>query len=432
MPKVMIVDDKPGNLMALETVLKSLDVQIVRASSGEEALRATLNHNFALAILDVQMPVMDGYELAGLLRSDPLTRDTPIIFLSAVYSDEANVFRGYDAGAVEFITKPFNPQILLSKVRVFLDLHTQKMALLDHKARLETMVSELDEQIKARRLAEAHLRRTNETLEQKVSARTAEMAEMVHELKLANEQLAGRAAQLRALAGELTMTEHRERERLARVLHDGLQQHLAIAKLQLGAIAARINHGQLMQEALEVEQIIAEAIAMSRCLTADLSPPVLHTGGLAGGLEWLARRMHENHGMTVDLALEGRPELPEDVKILVFESVRELLFNAVKHSGVCHARVRLQPLDRSGVCVTVSDDGAGFSVDDLKPAGSRDAGFGLFSIHERIGSIGGSFEIDSAPARGSQFILTVPQRQAVASPIPCQTTGTRQSDPQKT
>lgn len=129
MAKILIVDDKPNNLFTLENVLKRLDVDTVKASSGNDALRATLHHEFALAVLDVQMPEMDGYELARLLRLDERTRHIPIIFLSAVYSDEPNIFRGYESGGVDFLTKPFNPEVLLSKVRIFLELNAQKQKL---------------------------------------------------------------------------------------------------------------------------------------------------------------------------------------------------------------------------------------------------------------------------------------------------------------
>ncbi|SPF49930.1 putative Multi-sensor signal transduction histidine kinase [Syntrophobacter sp. SbD1] len=129
MAKILIVDDKPNNLFALENVLNRLDVDMIKASSGNDALRATLHHEFALAVLDVQMPEMDGYELARLLRLDERTRRIPIIFLSAVYSDEPNIFRGYESGGVDFLTKPFNPEVLLSKVRIFLELNEQKQKL---------------------------------------------------------------------------------------------------------------------------------------------------------------------------------------------------------------------------------------------------------------------------------------------------------------
>lgn len=137
MAKILIVDDREGNLFALGNILKRLNVEVVKAVTGEEALRATLHHRFALAILDVQMPGMDGYELAGLMRSDEATKSIPIIFMSAVYSDEANVFKGYESGAVDFITKPFNTDVLLSKVKIFLELDRQKAELLKQKAEVE-------------------------------------------------------------------------------------------------------------------------------------------------------------------------------------------------------------------------------------------------------------------------------------------------------
>lgn len=128
--KILIVDDKEKNLYALKKVLSETGAEIIKATSGNDALKAALNHEFALAILDVQMPEMDGYELAEFLRSNKKTKHLPIIFLSAVYSDEAHVFKGYEAGAVDFITKPFNPKILLNKVSIFLQLNAQRIELL--------------------------------------------------------------------------------------------------------------------------------------------------------------------------------------------------------------------------------------------------------------------------------------------------------------
>ena len=128
-PKILIVDDKEQNLLTLEKVLAETDAETVKATNGNDALKATLNHEFALAILDVQMPGMDGYELAEFLRAEEKTASLPIMFLSAAYSDELHVFKGYEAGAVDFIAKPFNPAILRSKVRVFLELHRQRAEL---------------------------------------------------------------------------------------------------------------------------------------------------------------------------------------------------------------------------------------------------------------------------------------------------------------
>jgi len=137
--KILIVDDKEANLYALEKVLENVDAQIIRATSGNDAFIACLHHEFALGILDVQMPGMDGYELAEHLRADENTLQLPIIFLTAVYSDEHHVFKGYRAGAVDFVTKPYRPEILLAKVRIFLQLIKTRKALQASEEKYRTL-----------------------------------------------------------------------------------------------------------------------------------------------------------------------------------------------------------------------------------------------------------------------------------------------------
>jgi two-component system, sensor histidine kinase and response regulator len=128
-PNILIVDDRPENLFALQKLLNTLDVEVFQAASGHEALGLLLEYEFFVAIVDVQMPGMDGYELAELLRGNKSTATLPIIFVSAVFSDEYHYRKGYEAGAVDFISKPFIPEILLSKIKVFLDLFQQRHAL---------------------------------------------------------------------------------------------------------------------------------------------------------------------------------------------------------------------------------------------------------------------------------------------------------------
>ncbi|MGC1378010.1 MAG: response regulator [Anaerolineales bacterium] len=128
-PKILIVDDKEQNLFALEQTLKNLPVDVLQATSGNDALTLVLEHEFALAIVDVQMPEMDGYELVELLRKNTATSRLPTIFVSAIYSDEYHHRKGYDSGAVDFMSKPFVPEILLSKVNVFIDLYEKRREL---------------------------------------------------------------------------------------------------------------------------------------------------------------------------------------------------------------------------------------------------------------------------------------------------------------
>ena len=143
-PKILIVDDKPENLVALEVVLRGLNVELVKANSGNEALKATLYHDFALALLDIQMPEMDGYELAEILRAEEKTNQLPFIFISAVYTDNLNVFKGYESGAFSFITKPFQPEILINKVKFFIEKHEQEIRLLELYQNLEAKNEELE------------------------------------------------------------------------------------------------------------------------------------------------------------------------------------------------------------------------------------------------------------------------------------------------
>ena len=128
-PVVLIVDDKPENLYALEKLLKNLDVEVIQAQSGYAALNLALEHDFCVAIVDIQMPGMDGYELVELLRSNEETSTLPVIFVSAIFSDEYHHRKGYEVGAVDFMSKPFTPEILLSKIKIFVELYQQRRAI---------------------------------------------------------------------------------------------------------------------------------------------------------------------------------------------------------------------------------------------------------------------------------------------------------------
>lgn len=134
--KILLVDDRPENLLALEAILSALDQTLVRAASGEEALKALLTDDFAVILLDVQMPGMDGFETASHIKRRERTRDIPIIFLTAINHGPHHTFRGYAAGAVDYISKPFDPWVLRAKVSVFVDLYMKNCQLKEQAALL--------------------------------------------------------------------------------------------------------------------------------------------------------------------------------------------------------------------------------------------------------------------------------------------------------
>ncbi len=241
---------------------------------------------------------------------------------------------------------------------------------------------------------ERELTAVNETLEERVAERTS-LAEQ-------------RAAQLKALASELTLAEQRERRRLAQTLHDHLQQFLVTAKLKLGMLRRRASDEAGQPALQELEELLDEAINASRSLTVELSPPILYDAGLGAALEWLARQMQERHGLAVVVDTQPHTEPDTDQwRVLIFQAVRELLFNVVKHAGTQCARVEMTRNDEGELRVAVVDPGVGF--DPSRVEAGDGGGFGLFSVRERLGLLGGRLEIDTAPGRGTRVSIFVPQ-----------------------
>ncbi len=143
--KILIVDDKPQNLVALEALLQAPDRSIFLATSGNEALGTILDHDFAVILLDIQMPGMDGFETAQLIRKRHRSMHIPIIFVTAISKEQKHMFKGYETGAVDYLFKPINPQILETKVNVFIELYRQRMALEQTTKKLEETIAHLEQ-----------------------------------------------------------------------------------------------------------------------------------------------------------------------------------------------------------------------------------------------------------------------------------------------
>jgi signal transduction histidine kinase len=253
--------------------------------------------------------------------------------------------------------------------------------------------------------AQERLEQSSMELERAVNAKTTELQQSQE--------------RLRALASELHLTEQRERKRLATELHDHLQQMLVLGKLTIGQ-GKRSASGVPAYESVlkKVDDILSDALIYSRTLVAELSPPVLRDHGLAASLKWLAEYMKTKHEQTVTVLVpdDHGLHLTEEQRVLLFQSVRELLINSAKHAGTGQATLTMEQ-HADYVRITVHDDGKGFDpavVDSGTLSGGLSSKFGLFSIQERMRALGGSFEIYSALDKGTTAILVLPLAESMA------------------
>lgn len=251
--------------------------------------------------------------------------------------------------------------------------------------------------ITERKQTEEALRLLNESLEERILERTAEVRNL--------------AVQLRALAKQLGRTEQCERQRLAYVLHDHVQQLIAGACLKLGSMENTHDPALLCATGRAVGETLREAQDLCRTLTSEMSSPMVLQAGLVGGLRWLGAHMLEKYQFTVHLLAEAEAEpADEELRFQLFECTRELLFNALKHAGVSEAQVILRRAGPEQIHLVVSDQGAGFDQDSMKNRPVEDMSFGLFSIHERLADFGGRITIATAPGNGTTITLSCPNR----------------------
>jgi signal transduction histidine kinase len=221
-------------------------------------------------------------------------------------------------------------------------------------------------------------------------------------------KVAERTQQLRALAVKLTQAEQRERQRLSELLHDHIQQLMAGAKLRVGTLADEAGMPELEESLGFVEDLLERAISASRSLSRELSPPALYSSGLKSSLEWLSENTERLHRLKVHLFCEEETEPEsENLRVLLFQAVRELLFNAAKHGGADGAHVTVTRRGSGEIVIMVEDEGKGFDPELLGVA-EKDQGFGLFSIRERLKAMGGEMRIDSSPGRGTRISLVSP------------------------
>jgi signal transduction histidine kinase len=232
------------------------------------------------------------------------------------------------------------------------------------------------------------------------------------ELKKARDELEIRVEQrteeLRSLTSELSLAEERLRRRIATDIHDHIGQNLAISKIKLESLAESMSSPELAEALEEIHNLVAQAIESTRSLTFELSPPVLYELGFEAAMEWLVRQMRKRHGLSTEFKGDGRAKLLDnDVRVLLFQAVRELLVNVAKHAKARNVAVSTRRVGNE-IRVNVEDDGVGFDISRVTSQEYKAGGFGLFSIRERLGLIGGHLDIESKPRHGTKVTLVAP------------------------
>jgi PAS domain S-box-containing protein len=233
------------------------------------------------------------------------------------------------------------------------------------------------------------------------------VADITHE-KEAQAEISAYQERLRDLASELSLTEERERRRLAADLHDHIGQILALAQIKLGALRQEATSPESRAFIKEVRDCISQAIYYTRSLTFELGLPILYDLGLEAALEWLAEQLHEQHGLEIRVHRDQQTKpLGEGARVLVFRVVRELLTNVIKHARASLVDVLIAK-EGPFLSIQVVDDGVGFDSGEPGTRAAKFSGYGLFSIRERLSSLGGHLKITSGPGQGTVVTITVP------------------------
>ncbi|HUF75947.1 MAG TPA: chemotaxis protein CheB [Longimicrobiales bacterium] len=268
--------------------------------------------------------------------------------------------------------------------------YSEPHELSERDARLADVVAQQASDVIERIRGEQEMQRLNETLEERVAERTAEV---------------------RDLAGALSLAEQEERRRISELLHEDLQQLLYGIQVTLAHAHKKGEGGDtgaLLTQTSKSLELLGDAVARTRQLSVDLSPPVLEGDGLLEALEWLRPQMHDLHGLDVEVqAPESTIASSREVMILVFTTVRELLFNVAKHAGVSRAVVEVEE-GPNGLAISVADEGDGFDPASLANSGAGVGGLGLAGARQRLRFHGGDLRIESAPGDGTRITLLLP------------------------
>lgn len=349
---ILMVDDQPSKLLTYEVILSELGENLLKANSGREALDLLLKNDIAVVLMDVSMPELDGFELAEIIRQHPRFQKTAIIFISGVHLTDLDRLKGYQRGAVDYLSVPIVPELLRAKVTVFAELH-----------------------------------------------RNAQQLESLNN-------------ELRGLSGRLLSTQDEERRRISRDLHDGLGQELSAVKMLIDGIHMGNKSTEAKSKAaLQASVLLDRVIQQVRSISHLLHPPLLDEIGLQSAVRWYLDGLTERSGIETVFEVNPQefPRLAPEVETAVFRILQEALTNVFRHSGAGKACVTLAK-NENQVTVTVRDFGKGIAahIVELRPGS---VGIGLGGMRQRAKEFGGDLRLSNAQP-GTLIEVTIPIKRS--------------------
>jgi PAS domain S-box-containing protein len=495
---ILMVDDQPAKLLSYEVMLGELGENLIKANSAKDALEQLLKIDVAVVLMDVSMPELDGFELATMIRQHPRFQKTAIIFVSAVHLTDVDRLKGYEHGAVDYISIPVIPELLRAKVRVFAELHrkTRQLENLNHE-----LESRVDERTKVLQGVNSELLRRNQELdaiirtapdiifsrradggrdyisprfydytgappnsgtgdgwmayvhpedkgkaveEWKHSTESGANYEVeyrlraqngtyrwyraravpiqddqgkivkwygtcsdIHDSKLLEQSMRdsaiqlermvdSRTAELRRLSVRLMTMQDQEHRRIARELHDGLGQELAVAKMVLDNSQQQKSPQADRKACADASRLIDQAIQEVRTMSHLLHPPLLDEVGLVSALTWFTDGLSERSGIATSLEVRPSefPRLASDLETAIFRIIQEALTNVFRHSEAQQVWISLTLRDDKAF-IKVRDNGKGIHehVAALRP---DSVGIGIGGIMQRTKEFGGEFRVSNA------------------------------------
>lgn len=413
---ILIVDDKPENILSIRKTLEQYQFEVDTALSGEEALRKILKQNYTLIILDVQMPSMDGFEVAEALSGYSKAKDIPIIFLSAVNKDKRFIVKGYDSGGMDYITKPVDPDILLMKVKTFSRLYQQSQE-------LKQMHQSLKEEVEVRKLAQealiAHQQQVNDMLEQKVRERTEELREINKSLEASNHDL----QQFASVASHDLKEPLRKIQLFGAILRDKfLQMDPSGLSYMERIVSSSERMARLINDLLSYSRLSGDSIyertdfnVITDEILSDLELMILERGAVIAvekmpQIEAVPGQMRQVFQNIISNALKfSRKDVAPRVEITA-ETVTDLNPDSAAFSGGQYCRI------------VIRDNGIGFNEKYLSKIFTifqrlhtaeayEGTGIGLAIAKKVIDKHGGIITARSREGEGATFIIVLPLRQ---------------------